>query len=151
MPTSNVLEKGEHFMCVFLCWLQTPFPTDLYSVVEYASYDDMKNAMKKLDASELNGRRIKLIEDYRGNRRRRYALYRSNYPSSCNHVAQVSIHCPEVFSLPVASLWTWTYLKRVKFLFESQQDNRFSSHAHYLLLMSGQHVKDPFASWMKKI
>ena len=45
------------------------------SVVEYATYDDMKNAMKKLDASELNGRKIKLIEDYRGSRHRRYANF----------------------------------------------------------------------------
>lgn len=42
------------------------------SVVEYANYDDMKNAMKKLDGSELNGRKIKLVDDYRGGRRRRY-------------------------------------------------------------------------------
>lgn len=41
------------------------------SVVEYASYDDMKNAMRKLDGSELNGRRLKLTEDYRGSKRRR--------------------------------------------------------------------------------
>ena len=32
----------------------------------------MKNALKKLDGAELNGRRIKLIEDYRGSKRRRY-------------------------------------------------------------------------------
>ena len=38
--------------------------------MEYASYDDMKNAMKKLDGSELNGRKIKLTEDYRGRKRR---------------------------------------------------------------------------------
>lgn len=40
-------------------------------VVEYASYDDMKSALRKLDGAELNGRRLKLIEDYRGSRRRR--------------------------------------------------------------------------------
>ncbi len=39
-------------------------------VVEYANYDDMKNAMKKLDGSELNGRKLRLVEDYRGRRRR---------------------------------------------------------------------------------
>lgn len=49
-------------------------PTALVcSVVEYASYDDMKSAMKKLDGSELNGRRLKLSEDYRGGKKRRYA------------------------------------------------------------------------------
>lgn len=42
------------------------------SVVEYANYDDMKNAMKKLDGAELNGRKLKLNEDYRGGRKRRY-------------------------------------------------------------------------------
>lgn len=41
-------------------------------MVEYATYDDMRNAMKKLDGTELNGRRIKLTEDYRGSRKRRY-------------------------------------------------------------------------------
>eukprot|EP00731_Ephydatia_muelleri_P038148 Em0666g4a len=32
-------------------------------VVEYASHDDMKNAMKKLDGVELKGRKLRLIED----------------------------------------------------------------------------------------
>lgn len=43
------------------------------SVVEYANYDDMKNAMRKLNGVELNGRKLRLVEDYRGGRRRRYA------------------------------------------------------------------------------
>lgn len=41
-------------------------------VVEFASYSDMKNAIDKLDDTELNGRRIRLIEDKsskRGGRR----------------------------------------------------------------------------------
>lgn len=42
----------------------------MYRVVEYATYDDMKNAMRKLDGAELNGRRLKLTEDYRGRKRR---------------------------------------------------------------------------------
>ena len=42
----------------------------LFRVVEYATYDDMKNAMRKLDGAELNGRKLKLIEDYRGRKRR---------------------------------------------------------------------------------
>lgn len=41
----------------------------LCSVVEFASSSDMKSALDKLDGSELNGRRIKLIED---RKRRRY-------------------------------------------------------------------------------
>ncbi len=44
------------------------------SVVEYASYDDMKNAMKKLNGVELNGRKLRLFEDYRG-RKRRYVCF----------------------------------------------------------------------------
>ncbi len=35
-------------------------------MVEYATYDDMKSALKKLDGADLNGRRLKLSEDYRG-------------------------------------------------------------------------------------
>lgn len=40
------------------------------SVVEYASYSDLKNALRKLDGAELNGRRIRLYEDSRSRRRR---------------------------------------------------------------------------------
>ncbi|XP_015268794.1 PREDICTED: serine/arginine-rich splicing factor 5 isoform X1 [Gekko japonicus] len=39
-------------------------------VVEFASSSDMKSAMDKLDGSELNGRRIKLIEDRKRRRSR---------------------------------------------------------------------------------
>jgi len=42
-------------------------------VVEFASYSDLKTAIEKLDNTELNGRRIKLVEDKdarRGSRRR---------------------------------------------------------------------------------
>ncbi|KAJ8978981.1 hypothetical protein NQ317_001454 [Molorchus minor] len=35
-------------------------------VVEFASYNDMKNAIEKLDDTEINGRRIKVVEDRRG-------------------------------------------------------------------------------------
>lgn len=38
--------------------------------MEFASSSDMKSALDKLDGSELNGRRIKLIED---RKRRRYS------------------------------------------------------------------------------
>lgn len=38
------------------------------SVVEFASVSDMKIAIEKLDDTELNGRRIRLIEDRRGGR-----------------------------------------------------------------------------------
>ena len=39
-------------------------------IVEYATYDDMRCAMRKLDGTELNGRKLRLIEDYRGHRKR---------------------------------------------------------------------------------
>lgn len=40
-------------------------------VVEFASYSDMKNAIEKLDDTELNGRRIRLVEDRRSRGGRR--------------------------------------------------------------------------------
>ncbi|KAK2726816.1 serine/arginine-rich splicing factor 5-like isoform X2 [Artemia franciscana] len=39
--------------------------------IEFATYRDMKNAIDKLDDTELNGRRIRLIEDKNGSRRSR--------------------------------------------------------------------------------
>lgn len=39
-------------------------------VVEFASHSDMKNAIEKLNGTELNGRKIKLFED----RKRRYGV-----------------------------------------------------------------------------
>ncbi|XP_054270171.1 serine-arginine protein 55 isoform X4 [Macrosteles quadrilineatus] len=39
-------------------------------VVEFATHSDMKNALDKLDDTELNGRRIRLVEDRRGGGRR---------------------------------------------------------------------------------
>ena len=32
-------------------------------VVEFATHADMKNALDKLDDTEINGRRIRLVED----------------------------------------------------------------------------------------
>lgn len=40
----------------------------IFSVVEFASLADMKIAIEKLDDTELNGRRVRLIEDRRGGR-----------------------------------------------------------------------------------
>lgn len=34
--------------------------------MEYASREDMKNALRKLDGTELNGRKLKLVEDRGG-------------------------------------------------------------------------------------
>ncbi|XP_048831054.1 serine and arginine rich splicing factor 5a isoform X1 [Brienomyrus brachyistius] len=39
-------------------------------VVEFASHSDMKNAIDKLDGTELNGRKLKLSEDRKRNRSR---------------------------------------------------------------------------------
>lgn len=39
-----------------------------YRVVEFASHSDMKNAIEKLDGTDLNGRKLKLYED----RKRKY-------------------------------------------------------------------------------
>lgn len=41
-----------------------------HSIVEYATYEDMKNAIRKLNGTDLNGRKIRLIEDYRGRKKR---------------------------------------------------------------------------------
>lgn len=38
-----------------------------FRVVEFASASDMKTAIEKLDDTELNGRRIRLVEDKRRN------------------------------------------------------------------------------------
>jgi len=46
-------------------------------VVEFATYSDLKNAIEKLDDTELNGRRIRLVEDKRRNRRSRSSSSRS--------------------------------------------------------------------------
>uniref|UniRef100_A0A146MF38 Serine-arginine protein 55 n=2 Tax=Lygus hesperus TaxID=30085 RepID=A0A146MF38_LYGHE len=46
-------------------------------VVEFASSSDMKNALEKLDDTELNGRRIRLVEDRRRSRRSRSSSSRS--------------------------------------------------------------------------
>ena len=36
-----------------------------FRVVEFASHSDMKNAISKLDGTDLNGRKLKLFEDRR--------------------------------------------------------------------------------------
>ena len=51
--------------CVFLCTVYCcSFQLFIFfffcRVVEFATKEDMKNALKKLDDSELNGRRIRL-------------------------------------------------------------------------------------------
>jgi len=46
-------------------------------VVEFANYTDMKNAIDKLDDTELNGRRIHLLEDKNSRRKRSSSYSRS--------------------------------------------------------------------------
>lgn len=59
-----------------MCFLKTIFV--YFRVVEFASYSDMESALEKLDDTELNGRRIRLIEDRRrGGRRSRSSSSRS--------------------------------------------------------------------------
>ncbi|XP_030070701.1 serine/arginine-rich splicing factor 5 isoform X1 [Microcaecilia unicolor] len=48
-------------------------------VVEFASFDDMKNALDTLDGTDLNGRKIKLIED---NKKRRSRSRSKSYSRS---------------------------------------------------------------------
>lgn len=57
----NLFSLLSQFLWFFLSFL-------VYRVVEFASYSDMKSALEKLDGTELNGRRIKLIEDHRRHR-----------------------------------------------------------------------------------
>ena len=35
-----------------------------FRIVEYATRDDMKNAIKKLDGADLNGRKLRLTEEH---------------------------------------------------------------------------------------
>lgn len=48
-------------------------------IVEFATYADMKNALDKLDDTEINGRRIKLIEDRPRRRSRRLVSHHSTF------------------------------------------------------------------------
>jgi len=44
------------------------------SIVEFATYGDMKNAITKLDDTEINGRRIRIVEQKSRGRRQRYMI-----------------------------------------------------------------------------
>lgn len=37
-------------------------------IIEFRTYSDMKRALDKLDGSQVNGRRIRLVEDRAGSR-----------------------------------------------------------------------------------
>ena len=47
-------------------------------VIEFRLYSDMKRALEKLDGTEVNGRKIRLIEDRPGARRSRRSYSRSH-------------------------------------------------------------------------
>ncbi|KAK5645396.1 hypothetical protein RI129_006696 [Pyrocoelia pectoralis] len=53
-------------------------------VVEFASYSDMKNAIEKLDDTDLNGRRIKLVEDKKSRNKNSSSRSRSRSRSASN-------------------------------------------------------------------
>lgn len=60
-------------------------------VIEFKSYSDMKRALEKLDGTEVNGRKIRLMEDRPGSRRRRsYSRSRSHSRYVCN-VSQAAV------------------------------------------------------------
>jgi hypothetical protein len=71
------------FVFVLLFFLPLPlflFFSHVFSlrVVEFASLKDMKTAIEKLDDTELNGRRIRLVEDSRQKGRRGRSRSSSN-------------------------------------------------------------------------
>ena len=84
MHTSSVSEKGESPVGQLLLvlgsagvapggsrYISLTLSLSPSSIVEYATHEDMKNALRKLDGADLNGRRLKLIDDSRSSRRRR--------------------------------------------------------------------------------
>ena len=65
-------------------------------VIEFVSYSDMKRALEKLDGTEVNGRKIRLVEDKPGSRRRR------SYSRSRSHSRYC--WCLQVLELAINSL-----------------------------------------------
>lgn len=61
-------------------------------VIEFVSYSDMKRALEKLDGTEVNGRKIRLVEDKPGSRRRR-SYSRSRSHSRYCWPLRVRAHC----------------------------------------------------------
>lgn len=70
----------------------TECPDLFYRVVEFASHSDMKNAIEKLDGTDLNGRKLKLYED----RKRKYVTD-SHLTSHCKILIDKILTC---FSSP---------------------------------------------------
>ena len=61
MHTSNASVRGEVPRFLMEQFLQL-WPTCMCSVVEFRTREDMERAIRKLDGTELNGRKISLIE-----------------------------------------------------------------------------------------
>jgi uncharacterized membrane protein YccC len=77
MHTNSAEMKGTYILIivlfVFRCCFTVFISCCLCSrVVEFATHSDMRNAIEKLDDTELSGRKIRLVEDTRrsGGRRR---------------------------------------------------------------------------------
>ena len=52
-------------VCVYVC-VCVCVCVHARSTVEYASREDVKNALRKLDGAELNGRKLRLTEERGG-------------------------------------------------------------------------------------
>lgn len=66
MPTNSIAMKGNRLLTIAYGSLRHSIFNFVFvarSVVEFASIGDMKNALETLNDTELNGRRIRLIED----------------------------------------------------------------------------------------
>lgn len=78
-------------------------------VIEFVSYSDMKRALEKLDGTEVNGRKIRLVEDKPGSRRRRsYSRSRSHsrYCRWCLYVLELTKFINEYLDNPFSfSCW----------------------------------------------
>uniref|UniRef100_A0A3P9D0J8 Serine and arginine rich splicing factor 6 n=1 Tax=Maylandia zebra TaxID=106582 RepID=A0A3P9D0J8_9CICH len=66
-------------------------------VIEFRTYSDMKRALDKLDGTDINGRKIRLVEDHRKSRSRRSRSRsnRSNKSKSRSRSRKSRSHSPE--------------------------------------------------------
>lgn len=60
------------------------------SVVEFATYKDMRKAIDKLDGTDINGRKIKLVEDSRNRKNRWNILQINNFYKRFNFMSVVN-------------------------------------------------------------
>lgn len=71
-------------------------------VIEFRQYSDMKRALEKLDGTEVNGRKIRLIEDRPGAKRRR-SYSRSRSRSRSERSSSLPLYPPWMMRVPVSS------------------------------------------------